>query len=113
MTSYLEKILYQTGDDGNIIQYAGYPITQFIQNEDVILGGQTNVGISRLDGLTIPVGLYSYKEKAIQQCDDKPSIEMEITVIEEPIYQKLLDNIGDTNSKKRTKRNKTTKKRKP
>ena len=110
MANYQQEIIYNE-DDANIIQYAGYPITHFINNNLSIKGGNINdnTGLARLEGLTIPSGLYIYRHN--REIYDTPNgqLQIEVSVIEEHDYQKLLDNISHgkkTKSKKSTTRNK-------
>jgi len=110
MANYLQEIMYNE-DDANIIQYAGYPITRFINNNLSIKGGNINdnTGLARLEGLTIPAGLYIYRHSQEMYDTPKGQMQIEVSVIEEPDYQKLIDNISHgkkTKSKKSTMRNK-------
>ena len=110
MANYPQGIVYKQ-DDADIIQYAGYPITRFINNNLSIKGGNINdnTGLTRLDGLTIPSGLYIYRHKEEIYDTPKGQVQLEVSVIEEHEYQRLLDNISHgkkTKSKKSTKRNK-------
>ena len=110
MVNYPQEIVYNE-DDANVIQYAGYPITHFINNNLSIKGGNINdnTGLARLEGLTIPSGLYIYRHSDEIYDTPKGRVRVEVTVIEEPDYQKLIDNVSHgkkTKSKKSTLRNK-------
>ena len=109
MANYPQGIVYKQ-DDAEIIQYAGFPIIRFINNNLSIKGGNINdnTGLTRLDGLTIPSGLYIYRHKEEIYDTPKGQVQLEVSVIEEHEYQRLIDNISSQSTKK-TKSKKSTK----
>ena len=112
MANYPQGIVYKQ-DDTDIIQYAGYPITRFINNNLSIKGGNINdnTGLARLEGLTIPSGLYIYRHREEIYDTPKGQLQIEVSVIEEPDYQRLIDNISHGKKTKSKKLTKSTKRK--
>ena len=84
------EVIYSYNEN-NDIQYAGYPFTQCIdENNGVVkVGGYgKNISNSRFEGFTVPVGLYTYKYSS--HIEETPNEKIEIEVMEEPKYQKLI-----------------------
>lgn len=107
-SGYPQEIVFNQDENNGLLQYAGYPITRFIKNQSDTFGGSgtspTDMGLARLEGLTIPVGLYTYRYS--QEIYDTPREQLEVTVIEEPTHQRLIENIAPSKSKRnKTKRN--------
>jgi hypothetical protein len=87
-------IIYSYSDENNAIQYAGYPINKYVENGIKTGGYGNDVGKSRFDGLTVPIGLYTYKYS--KQIEETPNTKVEIEVIEEPRYQRLISLVSES-----------------
>lgn len=101
-SGYPQEIVFNEDENNGMLQYAGYPITRFIKNQSETSGGSgtahpNDVGLARLEGLTIPVGLYTYRYS--REIYDTPREQLEVTVIEEPTHQRLLENIAPLKSR--------------
>lgn len=112
--NYTQDILFNnSNDDDNDpdnIQYAGYPIVKNMLSTE---GGSAanNAGTSRLDGLTIPVGLYIYNYSR-ETPHIKQQQQIEIGVVDDVMFDKLLGKMSHKlSSKKHPKSKRQTKKR--
>lgn len=104
--NYTQDILFNKTDDDDDkdtdnIQYAGYPIVSNIMSTGGGSGSaSTNIGTSRLDGLTIPVGLYIYnysRETPLHRQEQH----IEIGVVDDETFDKLLRKVSHKLSKKK------------
>lgn len=119
MDDYISNFQYKVNNE-NHVQSVIYPLNSVVNQNNVmksILGGSTHIdsGYSRFEGLGVPIGLYLSKNKratletmSLSKNANK-DINIECSVIDEELYEKLINKIA----RKRSSQSKTLKSRNP
>jgi|TARA_B110000285_G_scaffold235562_1_gene318089 hypothetical protein len=107
-TSDFENYTFRKDIAGDSI-FGGYPISNLIKNENderKILGGSNEIGVSRFDGLVVPVGLALTPTNIDGGCSQLSKIKMSnvIDVIDEKIFNNLFDTVKHSTPNNKTKK---------
>ena len=82
--------------------FGGYPITNLINNkneETIMLGGSNKIGISRFDGLVVPIGLMLNDTTSNGGCTQLSNIKLVNTgeIINDDLFDKLFNTVKKNN----------------
>lgn len=92
---------------GNTI-VGGYPITNMINNENIerkLLGGSNQVGISRFDGLVVPIGL-TVNPQITGGCSQLSKINLKNIneIVDDRMFATLFGNVSHNTASNKTRK---------
>jgi len=105
-SSYVSEYEFISDLNNDVIS-AIYPMQKYLNNENnerMLLGGSLEIGGNRFDELGIPAGLY-LEPKHFQQKYYEPK-QMNCTVIDEQLFEKLLGSVSSVKPYSGTRRKK-------